>query len=84
LLDRWKGWEELKRKFFGFHRDLPPAAAARILGGKVVFSEQRKGQWLAVIEMERSEMENAMTPADVRVMPASAPAISASDGKSGF
>src|SRR6266496_4020467 len=22
LLDRWKGWERLKRKFFGFHRDL--------------------------------------------------------------
>src|SRR5260370_25987697 len=59
LLDRWKSWESLKRRFFGFHRDLPAAAAARILGGRVVFSEERKGQWVAVIEMEQSEMQNA-------------------------
>jgi hypothetical protein len=59
LLDRWKAWEELKRRFFGFHRDLPPGAVAHILGGRVVLSEQRKGQWVAVIEMEREEMQNA-------------------------
>ena len=59
LLERWKTWEGLKRRFFGFHRDLPPAAAAQILGGRVVFSQERKGQWVAVIEMERSEIENA-------------------------
>jgi len=59
LLDRWKAWEELKRQFFGFHRDLAPGAVAHILGGRVVFSEERKGQWVAVIEMEREEMQNA-------------------------
>ncbi len=59
LLDRWKKWEEWKRRFFGFHRDLPPAAAAQILGGRVVFAEERKGQWVAVIEIEREEMQNA-------------------------
>src|SRR5579864_4289084 len=59
LLGRWKTWVELKRRFFGFHRDLPPAAVARILGGRVVFLEERKGQWVAVIEMERAEMQNA-------------------------
>jgi hypothetical protein len=59
LLNRWKAWEELKRRFFGFHRDLPPGAVAHILGGRVVFSEERKGQWVAVIEMEREEMQNA-------------------------
>jgi Dolichyl-phosphate-mannose-protein mannosyltransferase len=59
LLDRWKKWEELKRRFFGFHRDLPPGAVAHILGGNVVFSEERKGQWVAVIEMEQDEMRNA-------------------------
>jgi hypothetical protein len=59
LLERWKTWESLKRRFFGFHRDLPPAAAARILGGHIVFSEERKGQWIAVIEMEQSEIQNA-------------------------
>ncbi len=59
LLDRWKTWEELKRRLFGFHRDLPPGAVARVLGGRVVFSEERKGQWIAVIEMERMEIQNA-------------------------
>ncbi|HEY3975034.1 MAG TPA: glycosyltransferase [Candidatus Sulfotelmatobacter sp.] len=59
LLDRWKTWMDLKRKFFGFHRDLPPAAAAHILGGKVVFAEERNGQWIAVLEMEQGEVQNA-------------------------
>jgi hypothetical protein len=45
----------LKSRYFGFHRDLPPAAAAQILRGRVVFSEEKKGQWIAVIEMERNE-----------------------------
>jgi hypothetical protein len=57
--DHWQRWSALKAKFFGFHRDLPPAAAAQILGGHVVFSEQRQGQWIAVIEIEKSEIQNA-------------------------
>jgi hypothetical protein len=57
--DRWRGWAELKKRFFGFHRDLPAAAAAQILGGRVVFSEQRRGQWIAVIEVERTETQEA-------------------------
>jgi len=59
LLDRWKTWTDLKRRFFGYHRDLPPAASAQILGGHIVFSQERKGQWVAVIEMEREEIQNA-------------------------
>jgi hypothetical protein len=57
--DHWRRWTELKTRFFGFHRDLPPAAVAHILGGRVVFSEQRQGQWVAVIEMQPSEIQNA-------------------------
>jgi hypothetical protein len=59
LLQRWKKWEDLKGRFFGFHRDLPPEAAAQILGGSIVYSEERKGQWIAVIEMERTEIQDA-------------------------
>ena len=59
LLDRWRTWTRLKTRFFGFHRDLPPAAAAQILGGRIVFAEERKGQWVAVIEMEKGEILNA-------------------------
>jgi hypothetical protein len=57
--DHWKAWTELKSRFFGFHRDLPATAVAQILGGHVVFSEERMGQWIAVIEMEHGEMQNA-------------------------
>ena len=59
LLARWKYWEDIKRRFFGFHRDLPPAAIARILDGHIVFAEERKGQWIAVIEMEQDEIRSA-------------------------
>ena len=59
LLQRWKKWEDLKARFFGFHRDLPPAAEAQILGGNIVFTEERKGQWIAVIEIDRDEIQNA-------------------------
>jgi hypothetical protein len=67
MWDRWRKWTELKTRFFGFHRDLPPAAVAQILGGRIVFSEQRKGQWIAAIEMEHDSIENAVEhPGDFR------------------
>src|ERR1700722_17319070 len=59
LLQRWKAWDDLKHRYFDFHRDLPPEAIARILGGKIVFEEPRKGQWAAVIEMEPTEVLDA-------------------------
>jgi hypothetical protein len=57
--DRWKAWTQLKSRFFGFHRDLPPAVAAEILGGQITFSKQRRGQWITVIELKQEEMQNA-------------------------
>ena len=59
LLDRWETWVRLKRQFFGYERDLPPSVAAQMLGGQIVFSEQRKGQWAAVIELKHEEIMNA-------------------------
>jgi hypothetical protein len=47
-------WLEWKTRFFGYHHDLPPAAAAQILGGRVSYSEARHGQWIAIIEIERA------------------------------
>ena len=63
-LDRWsagsrQSWEATKQRFFGFHRDVPPAAAAQILGGHIVFEQRRTGLWVAVIEMERGGIEEA-------------------------
>ena len=49
----WQAWQEWKARFFGYHRDLPPAVAAQVLGGRLVYEEDRGGQWAAVIEMEQ-------------------------------
>lgn len=53
LLEDWPTWVEWKTRFFGYHRDVPPAAAAQLLGGQLVYTERRRGQWVGVIEMER-------------------------------
>jgi hypothetical protein len=55
LLERWQAWGRIKTRLFGYHRDLPPAAAAQLLDGRIVFSEARHGLWIAVIEIERVE-----------------------------
>jgi hypothetical protein len=54
LLENWRTWEKLKTRFFGFHRDLPPAITAQLLGGRVIFTETSPGQWVAVIELEHA------------------------------
>lgn len=55
LLDRWNSWERMSRKYFGFHRDLPPAAAAQVLGGRVTWEERKGQQWVAIVSFDRVE-----------------------------
>jgi hypothetical protein len=57
--ERWRTWEQWKTQFFGYHRDVPPAAAAQILGGRLVYNDSRDGQWVGVIEMEQVEEAQA-------------------------
>lgn len=45
--------QRLDARYFGFHRDLDPALIARLLGGRVVWSERRNGQWAAVLRFDR-------------------------------
>ncbi len=59
LLERWAAWENLKKKFFGYERDLPTEVAAQLLGGHVVYAQNRRGQRVAVIELSRAEVLNA-------------------------
>ncbi len=47
-------WLRLRTRFFGYHRDLPPAAAAQVLGGRIVMQETRGSQWIAVLAIERA------------------------------
>jgi 4-amino-4-deoxy-L-arabinose transferase-like glycosyltransferase len=57
LLDRWAWWERMSRKYFGFHRDLPPEVAAQVLGGRVTWERKRGQQWIAVVSFD--QVENA-------------------------
>jgi hypothetical protein len=58
--ERWRSWQRWKTQFFGYHRDLPPAAAAQILGGRLVYNDIRHGQWVGVIVMEQVEEAQAV------------------------
>jgi hypothetical protein len=51
--ERWHQWQQWKAQFFGYHRDVPPAATAQILGGQLVYNDTRDGQWVGVIEMNQ-------------------------------
>jgi Dolichyl-phosphate-mannose-protein mannosyltransferase len=63
LLDRWQLWQQWKARYFGFHRDLSPEAAASLLGGKLVYVEYApgRGQWVAIVEMDKIEEGGQMT-----------------------
>jgi len=52
---RWPWWQMVKRRYFGYHEDESPQAAAEELGGRLTFEEHRRGQWVAIVTMERSE-----------------------------
>jgi 4-amino-4-deoxy-L-arabinose transferase-like glycosyltransferase len=46
--------ESADTKFFDFHHDMRPAAAAALLHGEVVWQAHRKGEWAAVLRFPRS------------------------------
>jgi hypothetical protein len=58
-LERWRIWREWSTRFFGYHRDVLPRVAAQILGGQLVYEEEKKGQWVGVIAVERIEEAHA-------------------------
>ena len=41
-------------RFFDFHHDLHPAAAAALLHGDVVWQAHRKGEWIAILRFPRA------------------------------
>jgi hypothetical protein len=47
-------WRRAQEHYFGLHADLPAEAAAQILGGPIVFKEERGGQWAAVLVFDRA------------------------------
>ncbi|MGA8154510.1 MAG: glycosyltransferase [Terriglobales bacterium] len=51
--ERWSLWQQWKTEYFGYHRDVPPAVAAQILEGRLVYEERVEGQWVGVIAVEQ-------------------------------
>jgi hypothetical protein len=60
--EHWRQWQQWKTEFFGYHRDVPPAAAAQILGGRLAYNETRHNQWIGVIEMGPVEEAEGAAP----------------------
>jgi hypothetical protein len=52
---QWDFWERQQKRFFDYHEDLPPEAAARMLGGEIVWQERRGGEWVAVVDFKRPQ-----------------------------
>lgn len=59
LLEGWAGWQRIKERFFGAHRDLLPDEIARRLEGETVYHKERNGQWIAVIKLDVDKEQNA-------------------------
>ena len=53
--------EQIDKRFFDFHTDLSPTTIARILQGDLVWREQHKGQWAAVLHFNRQEEAELVT-----------------------
>jgi hypothetical protein len=48
--------EALDKRFFDFHRDLAPRAIAHLLDGRIVWREEKQGEWAAVLHFDRPQV----------------------------
>jgi hypothetical protein len=56
LLPLGKTYHRLDERYFAAHSDLDPAQIARLLGGTVVWHQERGGQWAAVVHIDRPQL----------------------------
>jgi hypothetical protein len=58
-------WRNLQERYFDYHRDLTPSSAASILGGKIVFEQNRGAEWAAVVQIDHqssAQPSNSQSP----------------------
>ncbi len=56
-------WSEREEeRYFDFHHDLSPAAAAALLGGTIVWQEQRGAEWAAVLRIDHPRLARIPAP----------------------
>jgi hypothetical protein len=53
LLSQFAGWRRMQSRYFDFHQDLPPAAIARLLRGRIAWQAAAPGEWVAIIEIDK-------------------------------
>ena len=53
--------EALDERYFGLHHDLPPEAIAQRLHGTLVWQQENRGMWIALIRFNR-QIEAALQP----------------------
>jgi hypothetical protein len=54
IFQRIPGWSRVQTRYFDFHQDLPEAAIARLLHGRIVWQDATTGEWIAVIEIDKA------------------------------
>lgn len=65
--DHWQRWQDWKKRYFGYHIDVNPEAAASILGGTIVYvGPPKQGQWVAVVELAKIEQAVIVDPSVLR------------------
>jgi hypothetical protein len=64
VLGRIGWWNRLQRRFFGYHQDIRPEQVALLMQGRIVWQQQRGGQWAAVILLEHVEDAEIGPPGD--------------------
>lgn len=53
IFQRIPGWTKIQTRYFDFHQDLPAAAIARLLHGRIVWQSRTPGEWIAIIEIDK-------------------------------
>lgn len=53
-LDLSGGHRQNDSRYYDYHRDLRPQEIAQVLGGTVVWQEDRKGEWAALLQLSRT------------------------------
>jgi hypothetical protein len=59
--------DKIEAKIFGYERDLHARRDGSHFWRAHCFSEEREGQWVAVIEMEKGEILNAQRSRDPKL-----------------
>ena len=62
FLIRLPYWRQLQQRYFDYHEDVSPTAAATLLGGNIVWEQHRGGQWAAILQFDRAVNANLTAP----------------------